>query len=150
MKQIKLQITTILLLLIVLSFSGFSQNYLLLTKGQRCPYDTAVAIKIDTYRTETLKMETADSVIFRKSLEIAELRQFVLKSNKLFATQAEMYAQAITHIEIKDNTILELSNNFDNLMKTCNTKENWFKRNKLAVGFFTGFIATFITFKTIK
>lgn len=52
-------ITALLLLIVQISDAQYS----LMTKGQLCPFDSAVAIRLDIYRLETRKLNLGDTLI---------------------------------------------------------------------------------------
>jgi hypothetical protein len=143
MKPTKLKTIIIAFILIVLN-SEIAAQYTLLRKGEKCPYDTAVATKIDVWRLESAKLTKADSLINQQNREIDSLKTFIISSEKIFAHQHQMYNLCLDNNEAKSRTIADLNKNFENLLAVCNKPKSWFERNKFAVGLITGLSSSFI------
>lgn len=127
----KLMLITAILLSIALSSKA---QYSLMLKGERNPFDTAVAIHIDTYRLESKKFSLADTLI--KSLkeqlvlskEIEE--QQGIRINNLLSIQAIMKEQ----LDEKNLTINRLTEMYKP------KEETWWKRNQHTIYFIGGLL----------
>ena len=145
--RLKMIITT--LLLIVLISNTFAQ-YTLLRKGEKCPYDTAVAVRIDVYRIESQKLTICDQFINQQNKEIDSLKSFISNSEKIFIEQNNLYQLSLNHLSEKEKTIKELSENFDNLNALCSKKPSWINRNQFLIGLTTGIATTLLTIKIAR
>jgi len=125
---------------LMLFYAGFSapafsqvvtDPYTLLTRGQPSPYDTAVAIQVKTYRTETLKMEQADKVI--NDLQISNnylkqtLYQAELKSKQSEAVQAKIISEQGKQMAEDAKTKEDFKRQFDKLAKVANRPRGFFR-----------------------
>lgn len=149
MKPPKLKMIITTLLLIVLLSNTFAQ-YTLLRKGEKCPYDTAVAVRIDVYRIESQKLTICDQYITQQNKEIDSLKSFISNSEKIFIQQNNLLQLCQNYNLQKENTIKQLSENFDNLFQLCNKKPNWLQRNKFIIGLTTGIATTLLTITILR
>jgi hypothetical protein len=103
-------------------------------KGQRCPFDTAVAINIGQYRLETLKFDLCDSLVATFEAQLATFEREV-------ATLREMNTNCETEI-IRKNTVIEAYRiEYDIINKAYAREKTWFRKNEWWVGFGVGVVA---------
>ena len=126
-------ITAILLLTALSTKAQYSKMLL----GERCPFDTAVAIEVETYRIESLKFALGDSLIknMAKQLFICDsLRIFEKGKNEVNLSILNLKNEEIRN---KENTILKLTNEMQ-----FKQRVTWWDKNKkyfvFAAGFVTG------------
>ena len=103
MERLKLCISVIItLLLTVPTFKGVSQqikgNYALITGGQECPFDTAVAIQINQYRVESESFNLCDSLIY-------DYQEYAISLERQSEIQDSLLAINKIKIKEKDNII---------------------------------------------
>lgn len=130
MKRLMLSIA--ILLLVALSSKA---QYSLMTRGQLCPFDSAVAIRLDVYRLETQKLNLADTIINNLKAQLILNTQIVEELNKQLSFKNEIINIKDLQIADKDKTIESLTLGF-----YLQPKESWFKRNEKFLYFIGGLI----------
>ena len=125
-----LMLITVLLLL---SVQTSKAQYSLMTKGQLCPFDTAVAVRIDTYRLETRKLNLGDTIINNLKSQLALSAEKVASLNSQLSFRNEMLKIKDQQIADKDKTIELLTISF-----YIKPEESWFKRNQKVIYFIGG------------
>lgn len=124
-------ITALLLLIVQISDAQYS----LMTKGQLCPFDSAVAVRLDAYRLETKKLNLGDTVINNLKQQLALNTKTIQELNTQIYLRNEMLLIKDKQISDKDRTIELLSTNF-----YIKPKDTWFKRNERTIYFIGGII----------
>lgn len=128
-----LMVSIVLLLLIVQSSNA---QYSLITKGQLCPFDSAVAVRLDVYRLETRKLNLGDTIINNLKEQLAISAQSVDALNTQLTLRGEMLKIKDQQIADKDGTIELLTKNF-----YLKPDESWLKRNEKIIYFIGGLVA---------
>lgn len=124
-------ITALLLLIVQISDAQYS----LMTKGQLCPFDSAVAVRLDVYRLETKKLNLGDTIINNLKQQLALNTKTIQELNTQIYLRNEMLLIKDKQISDKDRTIELLSTNF-----YIKPKDTWFKRNERIIYFIGGII----------
>ena len=125
----------LIIVLLLLSVQNSNAQYSLMTKGQLCPFDTAVAIRIDTYRLETRKLNLGDTIINNLKSQLALSTEKVESLNSQLSFRNEMLKIKDQQLEDKDKTIELLTISF-----YIKPDESWFKRNEKIIYFVGGLI----------
>jgi len=127
----------ILIIVILLSNVLFIKGqYSKMVMGEKCPFDTAVAIQITTYRMESKKMVMADSLISNMKLRIINcdsLRLLYFNNNN---ANISLLSIKTEEIKSKNITINRLKNELQ-----YKQESNWWLRNKKYFVFVSGFIS---------
>jgi len=113
-------------------------NYSLMMKGQRLPFDTAVAVNIGQYRAETLKFDMCDSLITALSHIVDNQQKQVLTlegrvSNLLILNgmyELELERRAL----VNEKLLIE----YHKLSKAYDKERTWIKRNGKWIAFGVG------------
>ena len=124
-------ITALLLLIVQISDAQYS----LMTKGQLCPFDSAVAVRLDVYRLETRKLNLGDTIINNLKQQLALNTKTIQELDIQIYLRNEMLLIKDKQISDKDRTIELLSTNF-----YIKPKDTWFKRNERIIYFIGGII----------
>ena len=124
-------ITALLLLIVQISDAQYS----LMTKGQLCPFDSAVAVRLDVYRSETRKLNLGDTIINNLKQQLALNTKTIQELDTQIYLRNEMLLIKDKQISDKDRTIELLSTNF-----YIKPKDTWFKRNERIIYFIGGII----------
>lgn len=124
-------ITALLLLIVQISDAQYS----LMTKGQLCPFDSAVAVRLDVYRLETRKLNLGDTIINNLKQQLALNTKTIQELDTQIYLRNEMLLIKDKQISDKDRTIELLSTNF-----YIKPKDTWFKRNERTIYFIGGII----------
>ena len=124
-------ITALLLLIVQISDAQYS----LMTKGQLCPFDSAVAVRLDVYRLETRKLNLGDTIINNLKQQLALNTKTIQELDTQVYLRNEMLLIKDKQISDKDRTIELLSTNF-----YIKPKDTWFKRNERIIYFIGGVI----------
>lgn len=124
-------ITALLLLIVQISDAQYS----LMTKGQLCPFDSAVAVRLDVYRLETRKLNLGDTIINNLKQQLALSTKTIQELDNQIYLRNEMLLIKDKQISDKDRTIELLSTNF-----YIKPKDTWFKRNERIIYFIGGVI----------
>lgn len=124
-------ITVLLLLIVQISDAQYS----LMTKGQLCPFDSAVAVRLDVYRLETKKLNLGDTIINNLKQQLALNTKTIQELDTQIYLRNEMLLIKDKQISDKDRTIELLSTNF-----YIRPKDTWFKRNERTIYFIGGII----------
>lgn len=130
----KLVLITVLSLLTVLHIKA---QYSKLTLGQRCPFDTAVAVQIKTYRLESLKFQKGDSLIsiLKSRIQVSDSISADLKIRL-------MYSQSL--VGLKNEELAVKIQTIETLKKELQykPKTTWWDRNQKYVYFAAGFVTS--------
>lgn len=124
-------ITALLVLIVQISDAQYS----LMTKGQLCPFDSAVAVRLDVYRLETRKLNLGDTIINNLKQQLALNTKTIQELDTQIYLRNEMLLIKDKQISDKDRTIELLSTNF-----YIRPKDTWFKRNERTIYFIGGII----------
>ena len=104
-------------------------NYSFMTKGQRSPFDTAVAVNLPQYRLETLKFDLCDSLITAlQSITDNQNKQIFLLEERV-ENLRELTAAYEAQITRKNAVNVDLMNEYGRLSKSYAKERTWFKRN---------------------
>lgn len=101
---------TLLLLTTALTSEG---QYFKLLKGQSSPFDTAVAIQINRYRLETVKLKLADRLVDSLISEIKSLHRETSLDDSLHLANARTILILSKGNERKDSVNHVLQNNIN-------------------------------------
>ncbi len=112
-----------------------SAQYSMMTRGQLCPFDSAVAIHIDTYRLETMKLSLADSMIFNLESQLDVNIQANLSLKNQLELNKEMLKVREQQLEMKNRQMDALIANYH-----VKPPETWWTRNHKKVCFIGGLI----------
>ncbi len=105
-----------------------SAQYKKLTFGQKSPFDTAVAVRIDRYRLETQKFKLADKLIDSLSWEVKSLYREVSISDSINdRSDVQIYFLQKSN-QRKDSINAVVNKNFKQLLEIANKKEPWYKK----------------------
>jgi len=115
-------------------------NYSLMTKGQRSPFDTAVAVNIRQYRAETLKFDLCDSLITALQLITDNQNKQILILEKRVENLRELTAAYEAEITRKNAVNVDLMNEYGRLSKAYGKERTWLKRNGKWLWFGAGII----------
>lgn len=110
-------------------------QYSLMTRGQLCPFDTAVAIHVDTYRMESRKLNLADSVIanLQARLDVSIEATATLQSR--LELDRELLKVREQQLAIKNKQMEALIANY-----TIKPKDTWWTRNERTIYLVGGMI----------
>ena len=100
-----------------------TRNIAFMTKGQLCPFDSAVAVRLDVYRLETRKLNLGDTIINNLKQQLALNTKTIQELDTQIYLRNEMLLIKDKQIADKDRTIELLSTNF-----YIKPKDTWFKR----------------------
>lgn len=128
MKKYVLIIATLLLIAL-----NSNAQYSLMSKGERCPFDTAVAIHIDTYRLESRKMKLADTMIVNLSDQVASLEGITGNLHLQLSFAADKIQLKEKEIRVKQETIDALLRQME-----YQPQPSWWERNHKPVLFIGG------------
>ncbi len=110
-------------------------QYSLMTRGQLCPFDTAVAIHVDTYRMESRKLNLADSVIANLQARLdVSLEATAALQNRL-ELDRELLKVREQQIAMKNKQMEALIANY-----TIKPKDTWWTRNERTIYLVGGMI----------
>lgn len=110
-------------------------QYSLMTRGQLCPFDTAVAIHVDTYRMESRKLNLADSVITNLQARLdVSIEATASLQNRLELDQ-ELLKVREQQIAMKNKQMEALIANY-----TIKPKDTWWTRNERTIYLVGGMI----------
>ena len=115
-------------------------NYSFMTKGQRSPFDTAVAINIGQYRVETMKFDLCDSLITTlQSITDNQQKQILTLEGRVSNLQIlnGTYEMELERKALVNNQLLM---EYDRLNKAYSKERTWFKRNGKWLWFGAGII----------
>lgn len=119
----------VIIVILLLSARNINAQYSLMTHGERCPFDTSVAIQIDTYRLESLKMKLADSLINSLTYQVQ------LSDSISYTLQKQLALSAIKG-RIKEEELNTKQETIDKLLKQLEYKPEptwWDKYHKPAI-----------------
>lgn len=122
----------ILILVFALNFDAFPQ-YTKLTRGQVNPYDTAVAVRIDRFREEGLKLRLGQQLVDSLVAEIYSLQFEVQLSDSLQAINWQTIRSLYTANERKDSVTLVLAGNVNKLSVIAERQTKWYNDPKTYV-----------------
>ena len=135
--------------LLSLTAPTINAQYSLLRKGDLCPFDTAVAIHIRTYRIESSKFRLCDTLVSGLQAEIRlMLSEKDVLENKL-GEQQHIIDQLDSLVSSKNETIRELNLKFDTLVVAYQKKSFW-QRGKGGVLFTSGVITSVLILKLLQ
>ena len=112
--------------LFMLTISAQAQEldpYKLLLKGERSPYDSAVAIELPTYRFETQKLQLGDQLIDSLLVEIDSLREEARLSEVVISSQERVIETQGKTISRTDSTLNRIDANYDKLHEIATAPE---------------------------
>lgn len=107
-------VLTILSFLIAPTSSG---QYQLLTRGQSSAFDSAVAIRIDRYRLEGIKLKLADTLIHKLTFESLSRERERWIQDSTIRAQALVIHAITANLIGKDSTISEVNRNYNLLYR---------------------------------
>lgn len=113
-------------------------RYVLAICGDKSPFDTAVIVEINQYRQETKKLRTADALLKGYDAEIASVYRAAAAADSMRAAYIALLASKDRLIVSKDQTIRQMGEQFDALLKLQAPRPTWFARNKFWLGILTG------------
>jgi len=142
MKIGNLKRITVILLFLGLCINLVKAQYIKLYYNDKCPFDTAVAIQINTYRAESRKLSLADSILSNFDKQIVEYKILNTQKDSALMFLYRINLLSDKEIDQKNRTINDLSSTFDKIVELNKKQNTWFNRNKLAIGFVSGIIAT--------
>jgi len=120
-------------------------------KGQRNPFDTAVAISIPQYRLETLKFDLCDSLITALNQIVGNQEKLIYTLEKRVSNLNELNRGYIGELERKNIITEDLSNKYKTLWKLYEKENRWIKKNGAWVAFGAGLVAGSVaTYYVIK
>jgi hypothetical protein len=115
-------------------------------KGQRCPFDTAVAVNIGQYRLETLKFDLCDSLIVALNLIVDNQEQQISTLQRHFDNLYEATQLYRSELNRKTELNRKLLLEYDKLYQ-----KTWLKKNGKWIAFGVGFAAgAAVTYHVIK
>lgn len=129
-------IKLLLIIAILLSIGQTSKaQYSLMLKGQRCPFDSAVAIHIDTYRLESKKLNLADTII-------SNLKHQLLVKDELNLVLQNKVNIHIQMLELKDSQLADKDKTIELLHRYYKKPKEptWWDSNINIVLFSGGFV----------
>lgn len=132
MNTIKLILNIAILLLIGQTSKA---QYSFMTRGQVCPFDSAVAMQIDTYRLESRKINLADTII-------ANLKEQLLVKDKIVTSLQNRIVLRDRMIDLKELQLLDKDKTIELLSKFyIEPKEpTWWESNKDIILFSGGIV----------
>ena len=142
MKTSALQLIIIALAIITLPLSLTAQdgNYSLMKYGDRCPFDTAVAINIGQYRNETLKFDLCDSLITALQIITDNQRQQISTFQNRVINLQELNIAYESEIERKSKVNADLFIEYQKMSMAYAKERTWFKRNGKWFAFGAGIV----------
>jgi hypothetical protein len=141
MKRLKGVFVT-LLFLTVLTSDTFGQ-YAKLTKGQPNPFDTAVAVRIDRYRQEGLKLRIGNQLVDSLIREIFSLHSEIKIGDSISMLNARTIAILSASNTRKDSINQVIKTDFNKLYGIAEEQNKWYRRPEYYVG-------AFIVFELLK
>jgi hypothetical protein len=119
----------------ILLSTGLSSKaqYSLMTRGERCPFDSAVAIRLDVYRLEGRKMKLADTLITNLSYRAGIAEEMTVSLNRQLA-----YATGL--LQVKEDVIFTKEATIRELLKQMSyvPERSWWEKNNKPVLFIGG------------
>jgi hypothetical protein len=103
-------------------------------KGRPSPYDSAVIIQIAEYRKIRIKVTTADSLVDALSTEINQLLTLVDKQDQANRILVDLTSRQEATISRKEETIEDLSDQFDRLYEKSVSKKKFYQTNGFKYG----------------
>jgi len=120
-------------------------------KGQRNPFDTAVAISIPQYRLETLKFDLCDSIIAALNMIVGNQEYLIKTLEKRVLNLQQLNELYEEEVERKVVMNEQLLNEYRNLNIAFQKQNTWLKKNGAWVAFGVGFVAGSVaTYYVIK
>lgn len=120
-------------------------QYSLMTKGQLCPFDTAVAIHVNTYRLESRKLNLGDGLISNLKEQLKVSMQVNASLSNQLDMNKEMLKVREQQLEMKNKQMDLLINNY-----YPKPKDSWFRRNEKTIYFVGGIITGGLVVYVIK
>jgi hypothetical protein len=117
--------------LFMLTISVSAQDlepYKLLIKGERSPYDSAVAIELPTYRFETDKLQLGDQLIDSLVVEIDSLRGEARLAGIVIDSQEHIIDIQVKTINRTDSTLDRIDENYKALVAVVTAPDPWYER----------------------
>lgn len=116
----------LILITVILLLTGLNINaqYSLMSKGQLCPFDSAVAIQIDTYRLESKKLDLAEALINNLKASIISKDSSILLLETKDKIKDQIISTQLDIIRDKDRTIEALTFYYSP------PKQDWWQKNK--------------------
>lgn len=127
------------LIIALLSLTALSSSaqYSLMMKGDKCPFDSAVAVEISTYRLESSKFDACDIVIKLSGERISVLDSIITNQSQSIMIKDKLLSTKEEELRIKQNTIIQLTTQIQGI-----PKNTWWRKNQkyfyIASGFITG------------
>jgi len=122
----------------ILSLTAQDGNYSLMTKGQRLPFDTAVAINIVQYRAETMKFDLCDSLITTlQSITDNQQKQILTLEGRVSNLQ-ELNGMFESELERRALVNERLLIEYHKLSRAYDKGRTWFKKNGKWIAFGAG------------
>ena len=112
-----------------------------MTRGNRCPFDTAVAVNLPQYRQETLKFELCDSLIATLQLITDNQQAQIITLENRLQTLQELNTAATAELDRKTKVNMDLFFEHQKLGIAYAKEKTWFKRNGRWVAFSAGIVA---------
>lgn len=123
---------TIIAVLLLTALNSNAQ-YSLMTRGERCPFDSAVAIRLDVYRLESLKMKLADRLIFNLSYQMKSLEAMNINLHSQLSLSDQKFRLKEEEVNVKQQTINELLKQM-----AYKPEKSWWEKNQKPVLFIGG------------
>ena len=114
--------------LIAVTVSAQESPYTLMVKGERNPYDSAVAIELPTYRFETAKLQLGDELIDSLIVEVDSLRAERLITDKVIELQEVAINKQEKALQRQDSTLSRLDKNYELLYKHATKPDPWYTK----------------------
>jgi hypothetical protein len=145
MKIYKILTKSLLLSLLLLTgfwANGQGSNYKLLTRGKPCPFDTAVAVQIKTYRLESRKFEIQDSLNTSLQAQVKTLEAGIKKAQKISAVSDSISEVRLNLLTAKTTYATALASENQKLKSNLAKSSKWYRQPMpyLVLGVLTGFL----------
>jgi len=151
-KNLNLIIAAFLAIIQTLELTAQDGNYSLMTRGQRMPFDTAVAINLPQYRLETVKFDICDSLIAALVLITDNQSKQIFTLEKRVLNLQELNAVCDAEIARKTKVNTDLYIEYQKLSIANAKMQKWHRKKWIpfSIGVAAGTATTYMIFKIIK
>lgn len=133
----------VILILVTVPIFEASGQYIKLLKGQPNPFDTAVAVRIDKYRQEGLKLKLGQQLVDSLILEIGGLYHEIRIGDSINSiNQKSIYILTKANAR-KDSVNNIIYNGFNEVHDIAMNQNKWYRRPEI-------FLVAIVIFELLK